>query len=89
MRSQQNGVGWAGAKELEDKTVNGESLPEPTGLLGPLIHRCVSSRWERQDETVAQVPPLPGTQTPKAHGNKERAGGGVVLRTSSLGGMAS
>jgi len=36
-------VGWAGAKELEDKTVlvNGESLPEPTGLLGPLIHKCV------------------------------------------------
>lgn len=76
-RSQQNGVRCGGAKELEDKTVlvNGESLPEPTGLLGPLIHRCVSSRWEGQDEMVAQVPQLPGTQTPKAHENKERVRG--------------
>lgn len=57
-RSQQNGVGWVEAKELEDKTVlvNGESLPEPIGLLGPLIPRCVSSRWERQDETVSGPP---------------------------------
>lgn len=50
---------WAGAKELEGKTVlvNGESLPEPTGLFGPLILRRVSFRRESQDETVAQVPP--------------------------------
>lgn len=49
VRSQQNGVGWAGAKELGDWNVlvNRDSLPETTRLLGPLIHRCVPSRWER------------------------------------------
>lgn len=46
MRSQQNGEG--GGKGLEGKTVlvNGESLPEPTGLFGPLILRRVSFRRE-------------------------------------------
>lgn len=56
MRSQQNGVG--GGKGVGRKDcVNGESLPEPTGLFGPLILRRVSFRRESQDETVAQVPP--------------------------------